>query len=191
MDAAALPLTLAALPPSLLERLPFFFYGTLMRGYKNHTAIVADRFESLSPARLVSPSAVLVHYEAGYPGLFETPGSGGSGVVVGELCMPRDGGYFALMEELDALEEYYGPDNARNVYERVVREVHVRGADGMQAEVRAWVYICRIADGSIPSCPVPSGDWREFMREKGLEDAADDWSATLAARTAEVKEMVG
>lgn len=36
--------------------------------------------------------------------------------------------YLALLEELDALEEYYGPGDARNVYERVARDVVVVGA---------------------------------------------------------------
>ena len=185
---ASVPATLAQLPQALLEPLPLFFYGTLMSGFRNHLSIVGSE-ERMSPARLQSPCAALWHFEAGHPGLYED--GGGCGVVLGQLCSPRPEHYLALLEKLDALEEFFGLADPRNVYERVVRDVIVGDGDGQpETMTRAYVYICLIpreGDGSAPCRLCPHGDWRRFMREAGLSDAADDWSATLHRRLAEVE----
>lgn len=127
---APLPSTLAALPPALLEQLPFFVYGTLQTGFTNHASVVRGRHTGVAPAWI--PGAEVWHF-TGFPGLYESPLGGGEGAalppgstVVGQLLTaPGGGAYYELLEELDALEEFFGPRDPRNVYERVVREVRV------------------------------------------------------------------
>ncbi|GAA4050497.1 gamma-glutamylcyclotransferase family protein [Streptomyces shaanxiensis] len=112
-------------------RLPFFVYGTLRPGEPNHDAFLRDRTFAEEPARLVG---ALLYDGPGYPYAVEEPGGG---TVRGDLVTARPEEYPALLAALDHLEEY-APDDPRNLYERVAREV-LRDADG--TAVRAWVYV--------------------------------------------------
>ena len=116
----------AALPPHLLRRLPFFFYGTLQTGYQNHAAVVRGRYSSVRRAQL--PGALLVHYEAGWPGM--TPTDDASRTVVGQLLTvdePHD--YAGLLADLDTLEGEWGRMPA---FVRTVADTHLaaRGDPG-------------------------------------------------------------
>ncbi|MFF0787766.1 gamma-glutamylcyclotransferase family protein [Streptomyces spiralis] len=124
------------------EPLPFFVYGTLRPGERNHDALLRGRTRTEQPARLTG--AVL--YEGpGFPYAVEEPG----GVVRGELVTARPETYEELLTVLDRLEGYVAGD-PRSLYERVEREV-VREAD--ETAVRAWVYVAgpavtaRLRDG--------------------------------------------
>lgn len=163
------PATLAGLPADLLKPLPFFVYGTLQTGYTNHANVVRGRLDSVAPARI--SGGEVFHFPAGYPGLYETP-EAVDNVVIGQLITaatttPEELGiYYELLEELDALEEFFAPGDPRNVYERVERDVTVSAPqyredlsiDGAGAapsagtttvSVRAWVYICKIDQGAF------------------------------------------
>ncbi|AVH61456.1 gamma-glutamylcyclotransferase [Streptomyces dengpaensis] len=110
-------------------RLPFFVYGTLRPGERNHDLFLRGRTASGEPGRLAG--AVL--YEGpGYPYAVEEPG----GTVSGELVAARPEAYEELLASLDRLEDY-APGDPRNLYERVARPV--TRADG--TSVRAWVYV--------------------------------------------------
>ncbi|MFD8521003.1 gamma-glutamylcyclotransferase family protein [Streptomyces capillispiralis] len=110
--------------------LPFFVYGTLRPGERNHDRFLRGRTLREEPGRL--RDAVL--YEGpGYPYAVEETGS----VVGGELVTALPEAYAGLLAELDRLEEYV-PGDPSNLYERVAGEV-VRDADG--TAVRAWVYL--------------------------------------------------
>ncbi|MGW5195924.1 gamma-glutamylcyclotransferase family protein [Streptomyces spiralis] len=124
------------------EPLPFFVYGTLRPGERNHDALLRGRTRTEQPARLTG--AVL--YEGpGFPYAVEEPG----GVVRGELVTARPETYEELLTVLDRLEGHVAGD-PRSLYERVEREV-VREAD--ETAVRAWVYVAgpavtaRLRDG--------------------------------------------
>ncbi|MEI5100474.1 gamma-glutamylcyclotransferase family protein [Streptomyces sp. PmtG] len=112
------------------DRLPFFVYGTLRPGERNHAAFLRGRLADFAPARL--PDTAL--YEGpGYPYAVETPGAG---PVHGDLLTPYPETYEPLLTALDRLEEYV-PGDPRSLYVRVAREV--TRADGTTA--RAWVYV--------------------------------------------------
>ncbi len=129
------------------SELPFFVYGTLRPGGRNHGRYLAGRTVSEEPARL--PGALL-HDGPGYPYLR----LGGTGTVVGDLVRAAPGGYRALLDALDRLEGRLGPGDPRNLYERVVCGA-VRARDG--AEVRAWVYVA--AARTVVGPPLAGGDW--------------------------------
>ncbi|WP_172386882.1 gamma-glutamylcyclotransferase family protein [Streptomyces sp. MNP-20] len=113
----------------MTERLPFFVYGTLRPGERNH-AFLAGRVLTRAPALL--PDAVL-YAGPGYPYAVRAPGAG---PVHGDLVTARPETYGRLLADLDHLEEYV-PGDPRSLYLRealaVVRE------DGTTA--RAWVYV--------------------------------------------------
>lgn len=132
-------------------RLPFFVYGTLRPGERNHAAHFDGRIAAQGPARL--PDAVL--YEGpGYPYLVEEPGRG---PVHGELVTALPTAYDRLLAALDLLEEYR-PGDPRNLYERVARAA--LRPDG--SPVPAWVYVAapRVAAGLRASGTViDGGNW--------------------------------
>ena len=126
-DAGAVPATLRHLPAPLLQPLPFFVYGTLMEGFANHASVVRRRHAGAAPAAL---RGVELWHFAGFPGVYDAPARDAApGAVCGELLAVdaatplAAAAYLALLEELDALEEFYGPGDARNVYEREARDV--------------------------------------------------------------------
>ncbi|MFD7435797.1 gamma-glutamylcyclotransferase family protein [Streptomyces sp. NPDC059861] len=132
--------------------LPFFVYGTLRPGEPHHATFLRGRTHTEEPARL---TGAVLHDGPGCPYAVEEPGS----VVVGELITPLPDAYGELLAALDRLEEY-APGDARNLYERVAREV-VRDTDG--ATVRAWVYVAAPAVAARLRArgePVEGGDWR-------------------------------
>lgn len=130
--------------------LPFFVYGTLRPGERYHAALLRGRTAAEVPARL--PGAVL--YEGpGYP-----YATAGDGVVTGALITPSPDAYAQVLVVLDQLEDFHGPDDPRNMYDRVSRTVELPGG----ATARAWVYLAapelarRLrAEGT----PIPGGDW--------------------------------
>lgn len=156
-----------------LRRLPFFFYGTLQTGFQNHENVVRGRFAEISPAR--AAGLRLVHYPVGFPGAY--PGQH-SDFVFGQLLTPPadDAVYAALLRELDLLEDYV-PGRADNQYDRRVISVEV--LDAPRRTVDAFVYVSLLDADSNGAVPVPSGDWRSWMAERGLKDAGDDWSHVL------------
>ncbi|MFJ2826628.1 gamma-glutamylcyclotransferase family protein [Streptomyces sp. NPDC087263] len=134
-------------------RYPFFVYGTLRPGERNHDLFLRGRTESEAPGRL---RGALLYEGPGYPYAVEELGGAG-GVVSGELVTALPEAYDELLAVLDELEEY-APGDPRNLYERVAREVTC--ADG--AAVRAWVYVAapavaaRLRDhGKL----IEGGDW--------------------------------
>ncbi|MFJ4470964.1 gamma-glutamylcyclotransferase family protein [Streptomyces sp. NPDC089424] len=132
--------------------LPFFVYGTLRPGEPHHDTFLRGRTRTEEAARLTG--AVL--YEGpGYPYAVEESGA----VVTGELITPLPDAYGELLAALDRLEEY-APGDARNLYERVARDV-VRDTDG--ATLRAWVYVAAPAVAARLRAGgerIEGGDWR-------------------------------
>ncbi|WP_328496517.1 gamma-glutamylcyclotransferase [Streptomyces sp. NBC_00414] len=137
-----------------MSRLPFFVYGTLLRGEVNHDAFLRGRTLSQTPATL---TGALLYDGPGYPYAVETPGGGG--VVHGELVTATPTAYAQLLPALDRLEEYT-PGDPTNLYERVARDV-TRTTDG--AHVRAWVYVAAPATATrlrANGNPIRTGNWR-------------------------------
>ncbi|MFE1228290.1 gamma-glutamylcyclotransferase family protein [Streptomyces sp. NPDC058745] len=133
-------------PVTAGRELPFFVYGTLRPGGRNHDRFLLGRTAAEEPARL---AGAVLHDGPGYP--YAVPGDGR---ITGELVTAAPGAYVGLLDVLDRLEEYRGPGHPLNLYERVEREV-VRLRDG--AAVPAWVYLA--APGVPLGPPVAGGDW--------------------------------
>ncbi|WP_405932380.1 gamma-glutamylcyclotransferase family protein [Streptomyces sp. NBC_00827] len=129
---------------------PFFVYGTLRPGERNHDLFLRGRTESEEPGRM---RGVVLYEGPGYPYAVEEPG----GVVTGELVTALPGAYGELLAALDRLEEYV-PGDPRNLYERIARDV--TRADG--TAVRAWVYVAAPAVAARLRARgklIEGGDW--------------------------------
>lgn len=129
--------------------LPFFVYGTLRPGEPNHDLFLRGRTLAEEPAVL---DGALLYDGPGYPYVVEEPGA----QVRGELVTVRPEEYVGLLRDLDGLEDYV-PGDARNLYERVEREVGIGSR-----RVRAWVYIAAPAVAArLRDCGtrIEGGDW--------------------------------
>jgi gamma-L-glutamyl-butirosin B gamma-L-glutamyl cyclotransferase len=115
-----------------------FVYGTLRKGEPNHGLLGTSR--CLFPQARVK--GVLVDTGCGFPAMRE-----GDGDVLGEIYEVDD----ETLARTDDLEDYFGPGDPRNLYERVLRAA--RTATG---ELDVWVYVSE-RFGSSPV--IPSGDW--------------------------------
>jgi gamma-glutamylcyclotransferase (GGCT)/AIG2-like uncharacterized protein YtfP len=131
-------------------RPPFFLYGTLLPGGRNH-AVLRGRALTWTPAEL--PGALLFH-GPGFP--YAVAGPAGEGVVRGALMTADPRTYDGLLADLDRLEGYV-PGGPANLYER--RRAEVRTAGGT---ISAWVYFA--ADGTARDLlrsdrPIADGRW--------------------------------
>ncbi|WP_338676552.1 gamma-glutamylcyclotransferase family protein [Streptomyces sp. SCSIO 30461] len=133
------------------EPLPFFVYGTLRPGEHNHDRCLLGRTSTEEPARLAS---AVLYDGPGYPYVVE----GGTGTVLGELVTAPGDLHQELTAVLDDLEEYFGPDDPRNVYVRVARDVETDARES----VTAWVYVAAEAvarELRARGTVIPGGDW--------------------------------
>ena len=140
--------------------LPFFVYGTLRPGERNHALFLRGRTVSERPARM---PGLALHPGPGHPFAVEEPGS----AVAGDLVTALPAAYGELLALLDVLEEYT-PGDPRNLYERVARDAVL--ADGVA--VRAWVYVAAPAPAArlrAAGQPIEGGEWRG-----GAADACAD-----------------
>lgn len=136
------------------RHLPFFLYGTLLPGERNHRLLVG-RTVSAAWTPAVLTGALLFH-GPGYPYAATDPA--GTGTVRGEVAVLAEDTYGEALAELDLLEDYV-PGDPANLYERAALAVRTEDGDN----VTAWVYLAadRIARELLLSgVRVPDGDWR-------------------------------
>lgn len=142
------------------RQLPFFVYGTLRPGERNHDLLLRGRTTAERPALL--PGAVL--YEGpGHP--YAVDADNPAAAVTGEAVTAKQEEYGQLLAVLDRLEEYGGPGHPTNLYERVSREVLL--ADG--TPVRTWVYVAAERVARVlraGGTTVDGGDWHEAVSRR-------------------------
>jgi gamma-glutamylcyclotransferase (GGCT)/AIG2-like uncharacterized protein YtfP len=162
------------------ELLPFFVYGTLQRGFKNFSNVIRDRYERILPERTSveadSMSNVAIYIERftvfhfdGFPGIYVSEDVRDR--VYGELIYLPSKDYHAIVRDLDYLEEYFGPSDPRNVYEREIVRVTIETSPSNDEYVSAFTYRCLLPQAS--GTPVKGGNWATWLREHALVDVAD------------------
>ncbi|CAN3984260.1 gamma-glutamylcyclotransferase family protein [Kitasatospora purpeofusca] len=136
--------------------LPFFVYGTLLTGERNHALFLAGRCASVRPAVL---DGAALHAGPGFP--YAVPDTAPGRRIVGELVTIRPAAYPAALAALDRLEDCRPDGGGEYVRERLT----VRTGDGGTAP--AWVYLAGPAVGArLRAQPalIASGDWRRRDR---------------------------
>lgn len=125
-----------------------FVYGSLRQGGWYH-GLVAPFVQEMEPGWLEGMALFQVHER--YPGIVR-----GEGRVRGELITLDPDRLTLAMTSLDELEEFFGPGDPRNLYERELMTVRTAGG----ALVHAWTYRWL---GAIDGCPrVADGDWIRY-----------------------------
>lgn len=140
-------------PPS---RPPFFLYGTLLPGERNHP-LIDGRVRAWTPAEL--PGALLFHGNGRpYPYPYALPDPAGAGTVRGEIAEIDPAVYDEVLVDLDRLEGYV-PGGPADRYARVLRDIRTAGGT-----VSAWVYLAtdRVVGELLASgVRIEGGDWRQ------------------------------
>lgn len=129
-----------------------FVYGTLMTGMHNHYLIEPY----LKQVKVAITEGILYDLPYGYPAMVV-----GKGVVYGELMELHN--IEKALADLDNLEDYNGPDNPNNLYDRVIQEVEITNSQNDNQEIiLAYVYLWANPKqlnniGQI----IPTGIWKE------------------------------
>ncbi|MFE2104495.1 gamma-glutamylcyclotransferase family protein [Kitasatospora sp. NPDC059463] len=137
--------------------LPFFVYGTLLTGERNHAAFLAGRCAGVRAAVL---EGAALHAGPGFPYAVPDPAPGRR--ISGELVTVRPEAYRRTLAALDRLEDCRPDGLGTYVRERLA----VRTADGATAQ--AWVYLAGPAVAArlrTHPAPIASGDWRRYGRD--------------------------
>ncbi|MER7670305.1 gamma-glutamylcyclotransferase family protein [Kitasatospora sp. NPDC096128] len=137
--------------PPAEPALPFFVYGTLRSGGRNHAVHLAGRCAGIRPAVL---EGAALHDGPGYPYAVPDPTPGRR--IVGELVTVRPGAYPEALAALDRLEDCRADGTGLYVRHRLT----VRTPAGEPCE--AWVYLAGpAAEARLRARPalIPSGDW--------------------------------
>ncbi|WP_030242536.1 gamma-glutamylcyclotransferase family protein [Streptomyces sp. NRRL S-350] len=135
------------------DALPFFVYGTLRSGSRNHAVHLAGRCTDIRPAVL---DGAALHAGPGFP--YAVPDTEPGRRITGELITVRPGAYAGALAALDALEECRA--DGTGLYVR--RRMAVRIATGELRE--AWVYLAGPgAEARLRERPalIESGDWAD------------------------------
>ncbi|MFB7471746.1 gamma-glutamylcyclotransferase family protein [Kitasatospora sp. NPDC056184] len=142
--------------PAEAPALPFFVYGTLLTGERNHAAFLAGRCAGVRAAVL---EGAALHEGPGFPYAVPDPAPGRR--IRGELVTVHPAAHPAVLAALDRLEDRRPDGLGTYVRERLA----VRTADGASAD--AWVYLAGPAVAArLRAHPalIASGDWRRHGR---------------------------
>lgn len=123
---------------------PLFVYGTLRRGERYHGWL--EKARGLSFLAQVTGSLADTGY--GYPAMMK-----GEGKVSGEIYEIDED----TLRRVDDLEDYYGPGDSRNLYERVETVAYTD-----RGEMTVWTYV----SNRFLFSPIPYGDWKLYRMTK-------------------------
>jgi len=133
------------------ERL--FVYGSLMEGFFNYY-VLKDFVISRTYGKV---KGLLYHQNyKGYPAIVS-----GNGWVVGEYLELKY--FYECLSVCDKLEEYFGPKNPNNFYERRICDVEL--LNGKTSLAWIYWYIRNDLNSLVnPATLIPNGDWRNFVQ---------------------------
>lgn len=138
------------------EQKKIFVYGSLRTGFYNYDKYLKGK---VSDTKLGNVKGKLYHMpNKGYPALLE-----GEDIVIGEVMTIKD--FEEVMIPMDKMENYYGPNDIRNEYNRIIMDVKLENGETESC----YVYYYAMNDEEVfneNSIYVSNGDWANFMLKK-------------------------
>ena len=135
------------------EQKKIFVYGSLRTGFFNYNKYIMGK---VNDSKVGKVNGQLYHMpHKGYPALIE-----GNDEVFGEVMTLKD--FEAVMIPMDKMENYYGVNNSKNEYNRIVMDVEL--LDGTTES--CYVYYYAMNDKEIfenNSVYIKNGDWKDYM----------------------------
>ena len=138
------------------EQKKIFVYGSLRTGFYNYDKYLKGK---VNDAILGKVKGKLYHMpHKGYPALLE-----GEDIVIGEVMTIKN--FEEVMVPMDEMENYYGVNDSRNEYNRIVMDVELE--DGKTES--CYVYYYAMNDEEVfnnNSIYINNGDWASYMLRK-------------------------
>lgn len=138
------------------EQKKIFVYGSLRTGFYNYDKYLKGKVKD---AKLGKVKGKLYHMpHKGYPALLE-----GEDIVIGEIMTIKN--FEEVMVPMDEMENYYGVNDSRNEYNRIVMDVELE--DGKTES--CYVYYYAMNDEEVfdkNSIYINNGDWASYMLKK-------------------------
>ncbi|NLY67026.1 MAG: gamma-glutamylcyclotransferase [Tissierellia bacterium] len=134
-----------------------FVYGSLMEGFFNSEKALIGQVEKRIRAKTKGRLYHLAN--KGYPAMVD-----GDDTIYGELLVMKD--LKGIFPTLNKIENYYGENDPKNEYNRVVIEVET--LDGEKVLAYAYKYNeDNVENQKDEKIYIPDGDWREYMNRQG------------------------
>ena len=140
------------------EEKKIFVYGSLRTGFFNYNKYLLGKVSNAQVGKVKGKLYHMLH--KGYPALLE-----GDDVVVGEIMNLND--FEEVMIPMDKMENYYGVNDNRNEYNRIIMDVEL--SDGTKES--CYVYYYAMNDKDIfekNSIYIENGDWKDYMLQHSL-----------------------
>lgn len=135
------------------EQKKIFVYGSLRTGFFNYHKYLLGKVSDTKVGKVKGKLYHMPH--KGYPALIN-----GNDDVFGEVMTLRD--FEAVMTPMDKMENYYGINDNRNEYNRVIMDVEL-----LNGTIEScYVYYYAMNDKEIfegNSIYVENGDWKSYM----------------------------
>jgi gamma-glutamylcyclotransferase (GGCT)/AIG2-like uncharacterized protein YtfP len=136
-----------------MKNLPVFVYGTLRKGFGNHSRYLEGR----TTAEIEAVTTGTMFSVGGFPALIESP----SRVIKGELIFIDEKKYDEVLRSLDFLEGYRPHNLEMSMYLRKKVEILVAGK-----LVESWVYYWNRSVKGLQL--IESGCWKEYKNRSRM-----------------------
>lgn len=138
------------------EEIKIFVYGSLRTGFFNYNKYLLG---NVSKSELGKVKGKLYHMpHKGYPALIE-----GDDTICGEIMTLNN--FEKVMIAMDEMENYYGINNPKNEYNRIIMDVELTSGE----IEKCYVYYYAMNDKEVfknHSVYISNGDWASYMLKK-------------------------
>lgn len=140
------------------EQKKIFVYGSLRTDFFNYNKYLLGKVSNTQIGKVKGKLYHMPH--KGYPALLK-----GEDDVLGEVMTLKD--FESVMVPMDKMENYYGVNDSRNEYNRIVMDVEV--SNGIKES--CYVYYYAMNDKEVfeeNSIYIKNGDWKDYISKQQL-----------------------
>lgn len=138
------------------EQKKIFVYGSLRTDFFNYNKYLLGKVSNTQIGKVKGKLYHMPH--KGYPALLK-----GEDDVLGEVMTLKD--FESVMVPMDKMENYYGVNDSRNEYNRIVMDVEV--SNGIKES--CYVYYYAMNDKEVfeeNSIYIKNGDWKDYISKQ-------------------------